>query len=106
IKMMQTHKISGLAIVDSQGKILGSYSEWDAMIQGSSHDLTDSIKYKTPPISVTEDTVFRFVVAQLIKTKVKRLFITDKQNYLVGIITRSDVLKHIFDDFLKEEDSE
>lgn len=104
IKMMQTHKISGLPVVDSNGKVIGSYSEWDAVIQGASHKLSEQIQFKKPPIVAHADQAFRLVVALLIKTKVKRVFVVDKYNLLVGIVTRSDILNHILNDYQKEKD--
>jgi CBS domain-containing protein len=103
IQMMLSHKISGLAIVDAQNRALGVYSEWDAMIQGASHPLTDKIQYSSPPVVVHEDTLFRDVIVSFIKTKVKRLLVVDNHNVVLGLISRSDIMRAIFKDFEKEK---
>jgi CBS domain-containing protein len=99
IKMMINHNISGLAVVDNQGNSLGVYSEWDAMIQGSSQTLTEKIAYHAPAITATEDTLFRDVLVIFITKKVKRVLITDSHNKLLGIMSRSAMMKCIFKDF-------
>jgi len=106
IKTMQIHKISGLAVVDGQRRLLGSYSEWDAMIQGATHSLDNPIKCVEPAISAPEDLPFRGIVAMMIKHRIKRIFIVNKMKEPVGIMTRSDVLKQIYTDYEKERASE
>ena len=84
IKTMQIHKISGLAVVDGQRRLLGSYSEWDAMIQGATHSLDNPIKCVEPAISAPEDLPFRGIVAMMIKHRTSHILIElDKKQVII-----------------------
>lgn len=104
MQMMLTHKISGLVVVDDSNSCLGVYSEMDAMLQGASQSLNIAIKYTKPPLVVLPDTRFRDVLISLVQKKVKRLIVVDSKKKVVGIVSRRDIMKALFDDQKETED--
>lgn len=102
IKMMLTHKISGLIVIDDSNSCLGVYSEVDAVLQGASGPLDVPIRYTKPPIAVLPDRHFRDVLILMAQKKLKRLPIVDDRKKVVGIVARRDLMKAIFDDVAKQ----
>ena len=98
MQMMISQKISGLAVVGPGGACIGVYSEFDAMLQGSSQDLDKPIRYSKPPCVCTMNTSFRDALLLLVKKKVKRLPVLDGRKRLVGVVTRHDFMKAIYAD--------
>jgi tRNA nucleotidyltransferase (CCA-adding enzyme) len=103
MQMMITHKISGLPVADGNTKCLGIYSELDAMLQGASQPLESPIKFTKPAITVTPTTPFREVLILIVKKKLKRVPVIDGNGNLVGIISRADIMKVLYEDHLKGE---
>jgi tRNA nucleotidyltransferase (CCA-adding enzyme) len=106
MQMMITHKISGLPVADGTTKCLGIYSELDAMLQGASQPLTAPIKYTKPAITVGAMTPFRDVLILIVKKKLKRVPVIDGNGNLIGIISRADIMKVLYEDHLKDEKDE
>ena len=98
MKMMLMHKISGLVIVDQTEACLGVYSEMDAMLQGASQALEKPIRYTKPALTLRPETPFREALILMAKKRVKRLIISDSRNKLVGVVSRRDLMRAIFDD--------
>ncbi len=105
MQMMITHKISGLVVVDDSNSCLGIYSEVDAMLQGASQPLDAPIKFTKPPLTVYPDTPFRDALVLMAQKKIKRLAVVDTKKKLVGIVSRHDMMKAIFDDVKAQEDA-
>ncbi|MBP7844936.1 MAG: CBS domain-containing protein [Proteobacteria bacterium] len=105
MQMMINHKISGLAVTDATNKVLGVFSEWDAILQGAVKPLESPLQYHGPAVTAHQDSLFRDVLAILIKSKVKRVLIVDDNDRLVGLMSRSDVMKAIYNDFEKNKDN-
>ena len=98
MKMMITHKISGLVVIDDSQSCLGVYSELDAMLQGASQPLGSPIRYTKPPLAVLPDAPFRSVLVSMIQKKVKRLVIVDAKKKVMGIVSRHDLMKALYED--------
>jgi len=98
MQMMLAHKISGLIIADETENCLGVYSELDAMLQGSAGNLNKPVRYTKPPKSVRPETPFRDVLLLIVKGRFKRLPIVDAHNKIVGIVSRRDLMRAIYDD--------
>ncbi len=98
MQMMLTHKVSGLAVVDDSMCCIGVYSELDAMLQGASHNLNSPIKYTKPPLMVKPTTPFREALMQMVQKKVKRLIVADDRKKLMGVVSRRDFMKAIYED--------
>lgn len=97
--MMLTHKISGLVVLDDTNTCLGVYSELDAVIQGAGSDTLEvAIRYTKPALIVKPDTPFRDVLVLMVQKKVKRLIVVDSRKKLLGIVSRHDLMKALFND--------
>lgn len=124
VKILLDHRISGVPVLDETGKVIGIVSETDliyreknlhipsfiSILQGivfleSTKDLEQQVKkmaaYKVKDvmtknvITVSEKADLNRVVDIIIDQKVNRVPVTDHEGKLLGIITRSDILKHI-----------
>ncbi|MDF2548720.1 CBS domain-containing protein [Anaerosolibacter sp.] len=124
VKILLEHRISGVPVLDEAGKVTGIVSETDliyreknlhipsfiSILQGivfleSTKDLEHQVKkmaaYKVKDvmtknvITVSEETDLNRIVDIIIDQKVNRLPVVDREGKLLGIITRSDILKHI-----------
>jgi len=98
MQIMLTHKVSGLPVVDNSDSCLGMYSEMDAILQGAAQSLDSPINYTKPPSTVREDTTFREALIMLVKKRIKRAPIVDRRNKLMGVVSRSDMMRAIFED--------
>lgn len=99
MKTMLAHKVSGLPVVDYQGKVLGIYSELDAMLQGaSSESLDQKIRYTKPAVVARETDTLKEVLVVIAKKKLKRIPIVDKLGFLAGIVTRRDLMRVLLED--------
>ncbi|PAY10585.1 MULTISPECIES: CBS domain-containing protein [Bradyrhizobium] len=119
-KLMMDHHISGLPVVDAAGKLVGILSEtdflrrseigtqrsrprWLRFLLGSGSAATDFVHERGrkvgeimsyDPITVTEQTPLPDLVELMEKKSIKRLpVMRDRQ--LVGIVTRSDLLRAV-----------
>lgn len=99
MQMMLTHKISGLVVVDDTNTCLGVYSELDAVIQGAGSDTLEvAIRYTKPALIVRPDAPFHDVLVLMVQKKVKRLIVVDSRKKLMGIVSRHDLMKALFND--------
>ncbi|MDD4973752.1 MAG: CBS domain-containing protein [Bacteriovorax sp.] len=95
IEIFRTHHISGAPIVDYQDKIIGVISEHDLLIQAASGQLSDHIIFKTNITSIHPDTTLKEVLVIFYKQKLKWMPIINKENYVLGVVSRIDVLNFI-----------
>ncbi len=98
IEMMITHKISGLAVVDDFGVCIGVYSELDAVLQGASQSLDEHIRFTKPALTAVVNDTFRNTLILIVKKKIKRVPIVDGSKKLVGIVSRRDLIKALFEE--------
>ncbi len=127
IKLLVDNKISGLPVVDSEGKLVGILTEGDLMWQESGLEappyimILDSLIYLQNPArhekevhkvlgktvgEVMSDKVIIIVANQTVKEaailmhdkKVSRLpVVQEKGGKLIGIVTQSDILRTMID---------
>ncbi len=124
VKILLDNRISGVPVLDEAGKVIGIVSETDliyreknlhtpsfiSILQGivfleSTKDLEYQVKkmaaYKVKDvmtknvITVSGEAELNSVVDIIIDQKVNRVPVIDHEGKLIGIITRSDILKHI-----------
>lgn len=125
VKLLLENKISGVPVVDEQGKVIGIVSEADLIYPEKSVHLPafipvldgiiflESFKklekeikkmtaYKVKDvmiknvITVDEDSDLEDIVNILLNKKINRVPVVNSNDKLVGIITRSNILKHIY----------
>ncbi len=125
VKILLNSGISGVPVVDDQESVVGIVSEADLIYPEKSLHLPafipildgivflESFKkleseirkmtaYKIKDvmnknvITVKEDTEVERVVNILLDKKINRVPVVDDENKLVGIITRSNILRHIY----------
>lgn len=125
VKLLLENKISGVPVVDEQGKVIGIVSEADLIYPEKSVHLPafipvldgiiflESFKklekeikkmtaYKVKDVmikdvvTVDEDANLEDIVNILLNKKINRVPVVNSNNKLIGIITRSNILKHIY----------
>ena len=102
VKLLVNNKITGLPVVDQTGHMVGILSEYDIIAQVGGEKKIESamfkggISYSKIVESVNEDTELSDVLQRFIKLKCRRLPVLDKDNRLVGIISRRDVMKVLY----------
>lgn len=125
VKILLDHGISGVPVIDEKDNVVGIVSEADLIYREKSlhlpafipvldgivflesfKKLEKEIKKMTAyrvkdvmnkeVITVKEDTEVQEVVNILLDKKINRVPVVDDENKLVGIITRSNILRHIY----------
>jgi CBS domain-containing protein len=102
VKLLVNNKITGLPVVDAQGKMVGILSEYDIIARvgkGQKIDPTlfkDGITFTKIVESVQEDTSLQDILERFIQLKCRRLPVLDQDKRLVGIISRRDVMKVLY----------
>jgi CBS-domain-containing membrane protein len=99
------HNVTAAPVVDVQGEPVGVLSVTDLLIHVRACVSADgdgpveaatADRLMTPTIfSVRSDTPAGAVVADLVRTKVHHLFVTDDGGKIVGVISTCDVLRHL-----------
>jgi CBS domain-containing protein len=122
ISLLAERKISGLPVVDKQGKLVGVISESDLMWQESGVTppayimLLDSVIYLENPAryerelhkalgqtvgevmtksitTIHPDKTVQKAAKLLLNRDIRRLPVVDRDNHLVGIVTRGDIMR-------------
>ena len=122
VQLISDHHVSGLPVVDADGALIGELTEQDLMVRESGVDagpyvmLLDSIIYLRNPLNWDKQVhqVLGTTVADLMRKdshscpsalplpkaasmlhdrSTQRLFVLDKANKPVGVLTRGDVVR-------------
>ncbi|NDC34526.1 MAG: CBS domain-containing protein [Synechococcaceae bacterium WB9_2_112] len=122
VKLMSEHHISGLAVVDPSGALVGELTEQDLMVRESGFDagpyvmLLDAVIYlrnplnwdkevhqvlgstvgevmSTAPHSCSPDLGLPAAARLLHERSTQRLFVLDGQKQPLGVLTRGDVVR-------------
>ena len=122
VKLMSEHHISGLPVLDAEGKLIGELSEKDLMVRESGFEagpyvmLLDAVIYLRNPLEwdrqvhqVLGNTVADVMGAhphtckgdldlpsaarQLHASSTQRLFVLDQDQRAIGVLTRGDVVR-------------
>jgi len=102
VKLLVNNKITGLPVVDKEGKMVGILSEYDIIAQvGKEKNLDSSLFKNEVPFTkkvefVSESTSLQEILDRFIVLKCRRLPVLDQENRLVGIISRRDVMKVLY----------
>ncbi|MHB1420168.1 MAG: CBS domain-containing protein [Bacillota bacterium] len=112
LEILMRHNISGLPVLDAQNRVVGVISEAD-FVQLLSNDqatgasgkifsffrkehtygITAADAMSTPAITRSKETSIKDIASMMIEKKVNRVPIVDKDGRLLGIVTRSDIVK-------------
>ncbi|WP_416981909.1 CBS domain-containing protein [Streptomyces sp. T028] len=119
-RLLAAHRISGLPVVDEDGKVIGVLSETDLMMHQATTpdpyepkhrtrlaDLTPGAKRQAakgrartagrlmtaPPVTVYADDTIVQAARTMAQKRVERLPVLDEEDRLVGIVTRRDLLQ-------------
>ena len=90
-RLLAHHRISGLPVVNADGKLVGLVTEYD-MIRNGGPTVADIMSRSL--ISVSPDTSVEEVVHLLTHRRIRRVPVLDGDQ-LVGIVSRSDLVKQI-----------
>lgn len=99
IGMLLKHRISGAPVVDPEGRVLGVFSErccMDVLIKASYEQLPSSQIFPfvdTEARSITEETDLLTIAQIFLSTPTRRLPVVREGGYLVGQISRRDLLE-------------
>ncbi|MEB3351863.1 MAG: CBS domain-containing protein [Cyanobacteriota bacterium] len=122
VKLMSDHHVSGLAVVDEGGELVGELTEQDLMVREGGFDagpylmLLDAVIYLRNPLAWDRQVhqVLGSSVADVMsgrphtcggatslpeaarllhENRVQRLFVLDDQHRPVGVLTRGDVVR-------------
>ncbi len=97
IKLMNQHNIGGIPIVDDKQKLVGILTNRDLRFQ-KNHKLPIHEVMTKNVISVLDSTSIEQVVNIFNKHKIHSVPVINYLNkYLIGIITSTDILIHLFD---------
>jgi CBS domain-containing protein len=112
---LREHRVSAFPVLDDQGKVIGVVSEADMLTKealaggydGMPGMITGLLRHKEqekargikagelmtrPAVTVGADNTVQDAARIMYKHKVKRLPVTDANNHLVGIVSRTDIL--------------
>jgi tRNA nucleotidyltransferase (CCA-adding enzyme) len=90
-KLLIRHRISGVAVVDRKGEILGVVSETD-VVEKKGKQVSSILSM--PALTVKEDTPVEELARLMTVRKVKRLLVV-RGAKLVGIVSRADIVRAI-----------
>ncbi|MGE0615970.1 MAG: HPP family protein [Bacteriovoracia bacterium] len=102
LKVLINNRITGLPVVDKQGKLVGVLSEYDILAQVAQagplkpQHFEGKITFSNQVDSIAQDTPIDEVIEHFVKSRFRRLPVVDgkgKQDKLVGIITRRDLIR-------------
>lgn len=128
IKLLVEKKVSGLPVIDQEGKLVGVISEADLMWQETGVEtppyfmFLDSVIYLQNPaqydrelhkalgqtvgevmsdraVSITGDCPLKEAAQLMHKREVRRLPVVDEAEKVVGIITRGDIVRTMASEF-------
>lgn len=99
-KILYENQISGVPVVDSQGKVVGVVTEKDILniiFSGNvQHTKVGDIMSRNV-IKFSPDTDIDKVALAISEHNIRRVIIVDKDNKVVGIVSRRDIIKMILE---------
>jgi len=93
LDIMATYKISGVPVVDRDGKLVGILTNRDLRFEKNYSKPVKELMTKMPLITAKEGITLEEAEEILHKNKIEKLPIVDDKGYLVGLITIKDIQK-------------
>ena len=125
--LLITHDLSGLPVLDANGKVKGMVTEGDLIrrasriqgpaalevlggiiyldspkkffddIKNSMGNLAENVMTKNV-ITISPDNEIEDAATLLVQKKIKRLPVLDEEGNLIGIVSRKDIMEYLFQD--------
>lgn len=95
LKLMRYHKIGGIPIVDSEGKLIGIITNRDLRFQKDTSKKVKNVMTSENIVIAQEGTSLDEAEIILQKHKIEKLPIVNKSGILIGLVTYKDILKRI-----------
>jgi len=95
IELMKQNNISGLPVVDENGKLVGILTSRDLRFETNLNKLVKEVMTKEPLFTVPIGTTLEEAKKVLHKAKVEKLLVVDKKKNLKGLITVKDIQKKL-----------
>ncbi len=92
-EIMSTYKISGVPVVDKNGKLVGILTNRDMRFEKDYSKKVKDVMTKMPLITAKEGITLEEAEQILHKNKIEKLPIVDENGYLKGLITIKDIQK-------------
>jgi CBS domain-containing protein len=91
VRLMRVHGVGALPVIED-GKVAGIVTMTDLVMK--EHDQAAAASFMTRrPVTVLPDTPIAAAVRQMFQHRINRLPVVDAERRLVGIVSRSDVLR-------------
>ncbi|MAE57927.1 MAG: hypothetical protein CME69_03540 [Halobacteriovorax sp.] len=92
IEILRVHKLSGAPIVSDTEVLKGVITEFDLLIQASTSDVHERIKFNENVITLGPDASIKDALKIILSKKLKIIPIVDKHNKVLGLMTRINLL--------------
>lgn len=114
---MHEKRVSGVAVLDENGKIVGNISASDlkavgfdgALMKRLFYTVSEFMRLINKPITsmhagsgpavVHKDSSFNSVVGLLVNTKIHRVYVVDKEDHPIGVVGHGEILKAVESSF-------
>jgi IMP dehydrogenase len=93
LEMMQTYKIGGIPVVDSDGHLVGIVTNRDLRFERRLDTPISEIMTKENLVTTNESTNLDKAADILQRYKIEKLPVVDKNNKLIGLVTYKDITK-------------
>uniref|UniRef100_A0A914Q3L1 CBS domain-containing protein n=1 Tax=Panagrolaimus davidi TaxID=227884 RepID=A0A914Q3L1_9BILA len=106
LKFFLEKRVSALPLLDSEDRVVDIYAKFDAINLAADKtynnldvSVFDALRHRDEWFegvrSCSENDTLMQVIELIVKAEVHRIIVTDSENRVVGIISLSDILKHI-----------
>lgn len=95
IETFKIQKISSAPVINDEGKIIGIISEHDLLIQAASKPLHFTIDYNSKITALSPGVTIKSTLLLFFTKKLKHIPIIDKDEKVVGIVSRIDLLNYL-----------
>lgn len=90
-EIMRRYKISGLPVIEEDGKLIGIITNRDIKYRKDMNQLVGEIMTKEKLITAPVGTTLDEAKEVLLANRIEKLPITDEEGYLKGLITIKDI---------------